>query len=1065
MQHGAALQRGRVHKMSVKDMTEEQEMFERHQIRPDKRTKRRAVRCQAFPVTEAFSYDVSPSALRQLRTILQKLVHRGYTWQDDTTQQVITKELAKLPKIPLRHLEASFGDFPGTSRAKAPPPDANRKLKMEEAELSKSLQKHLQDLGFLPPSRTEAPEGSLRQMSGDRYHLIEYVQPNTQGKGKTTATFFSYHAPKLQSQAAAPANVNAPAPAAPSSSARDQERAKALLKGLQEYLAGHEPMQQQQQQQQQQQGPSVVGPSVVGPSVVGRPLGKLRYFSMLRPLAAERLKAAAAEAKADRLSGRLPSQKILEASKPPLPRIDRLFFKAPPNPAVPKEPLSLVDEKFIQNVVKQLGRQSVNIDAMTPKDLDRLSDMITKALQVVDGVGPDFSRQRGREVTEAEEAVDESESEDESDGETKTDLELERSLGTDQSDTLEVETAPRAQQTKSADSNSDDKDPGFIKQLLDYLDQSTDPGAFSLDTPPDVPVLDQAASLQEPAAKGRVSVENVQSKTTQSQLDVPQKKKKEEEEEEEEEQGLVTDPLDSLDPLGETEVERWIQSVGTAGADDAQLDPGLLPEPQKKDMGSQQQQQQQGGEEDTGAQRKRVRVEEELTVGVATYTNPDKDPEKDPDFGYVITTDSLSTDQGLNLMELLAEKAKLRVTDFLQLSVLGPAVTFRVRPNAHNVSTAELARVAAGWQSIAAAWKAVGLGAGQPLVAGTMLLGQKQDGPRVSTLKCSAPIVWRENGGGGGGIGGWWDGGTVGVVRAEAIHRHKMASLREARSLLCRPPARWKTGALGVSGGQARYLCPGRENRGHERWGGGQGPQVPLSSAGPREEVEEEEEGTGSKGRAREEADKNNAVTPQPCHCHPGGSEEVKGHCYWLECSPPFHISLPWWNVMALARGTADGQASSRAVVGAGRREANEHCDSPEKTLLRFFEEVGREYFRGFVSDPPQASQGSLQPADVCVAADSHSPDSSLTLGNYFETACELYTLLTPITWLKPLLLCLYHKSTAPQPRKNSLAETSPACFSPSSSFLSTSSSPTPILPVPSTASGGLRRMVYGRID
>lgn len=40
----------------------------------------------------------------------------GYTWQDDTTQQVITKELAKLPKIPLRHLEASFADFPGTSR-------------------------------------------------------------------------------------------------------------------------------------------------------------------------------------------------------------------------------------------------------------------------------------------------------------------------------------------------------------------------------------------------------------------------------------------------------------------------------------------------------------------------------------------------------------------------------------------------------------------------------------------------------------------------------------------------------------------------------------------------------------------------------------------------------------------------------------------------------------------------------------------------------------------------------------------------------------------------------------
>ncbi|XP_076147545.1 receptor-type tyrosine-protein phosphatase N2 [Alosa pseudoharengus] len=556
-------------------------------------------RCQAFPVTEAFSYDVSPSALRQLRSTLQKLAHRGYTWQDDTTQQVITKELAKLPKIPLRHLEASFADFPGTSRAKAPPPDANRKLKLEEAELNKSLQKHLQDLGFLPPTSSQSlsPEGSLRQLSGDRYHLIEYVQPNTQGKGKTTATFFSYHAPKkTQGQGPVDGVGVAPAPVTPPAG-QDQERAKALLRELEEYLAGDGPA--------RRPGSPAVG---AGVSASGRPLGKFRYFSMLRPLAAERLKSAEA--------------------KPPLPRIDRLFFKAAPKPpAAPKEPLSLVDEKFIQNVVKQLGRKSVNIDAMSPKDLDQLSDIIAEALQVVDGVGPQVSRQRGREVTADKGAAAEDEDEDGREGESE--------------------------------------DGGFIKQLLEYLDQTTDPGAFSPDTPPDVPVLGEPANLREPVAPGRVSVENVQSKTTQTHLDVPQKKK---------------------------EKKKWMQGAGAP-------DLGLLSEPQKKDMGSQraedmgsQRAEDMGSQraEEREVQRKRLRVEEELTLGVATYTIP----EKDADFGYIITEDSLSTDQGLNLMELLAEKAKLRVTDFLQLSVLGPAVTFRVRPNPRNVSTAELGRVA-----------------------------------------------------------------------------------------------------------------------------------------------------------------------------------------------------------------------------------------------------------------------------------------------------------------------------------------------------------------------------------
>lgn len=55
-------------------------------------------------------------------------------------------------------------------------------------------------------------------------------------------------------------------------------------------------------------------------------------------------------------------------------------------------------EKFIDGVVNQLGRQSVNVDTLTQKNLDQLSKAITQALQVVDGV----EGVKGREATQDE---------------------------------------------------------------------------------------------------------------------------------------------------------------------------------------------------------------------------------------------------------------------------------------------------------------------------------------------------------------------------------------------------------------------------------------------------------------------------------------------------------------------------------------------------------------------------------------------------------------------------------------------------------------------------------------
>lgn len=50
--------------------------------------------------------------------------------------------------------------------------------------------------------------------------------------------------------------------------------------------------------------------------------------------------------------------------------------------------------------MKQLGQQSLNIDSLTPNDLDQLSEVITQALKVVD----DVEGVKGREVTVEDES-------------------------------------------------------------------------------------------------------------------------------------------------------------------------------------------------------------------------------------------------------------------------------------------------------------------------------------------------------------------------------------------------------------------------------------------------------------------------------------------------------------------------------------------------------------------------------------------------------------------------------------------------------------------------------------
>lgn len=62
------------------------------------------------------------------------------------------------------------------------------------------------------------------------------------------------------------------------------------------------------------------------------------------------------------------------------------------------------------------------------------------------------------------------------------------------------------------------------------------------------------------------------------------------------------------------------------------------------------------------------------------------------EYGYIVTNQShLSLYDGVKLLDLLADKIHLTTSSFINISVVGPALTFRLRQNEHNMTAAEVA--------------------------------------------------------------------------------------------------------------------------------------------------------------------------------------------------------------------------------------------------------------------------------------------------------------------------------------------------------------------------------------
>ncbi|KAM4544005.1 receptor-type tyrosine-protein phosphatase N2 [Fundulus diaphanus] len=572
-------------------------------------------RCQELAGADLYTYDVSSSALQRLRILLQNLAHRGLTWRDDITQQVVSRELSKLRKIPLRQKSPSSDWLTSYSSSR------NRKLRPTQAELSGNLQQYLAGLGFVPYADTKQQEGNQAVIQNEDITpgaLKKPSQPKPKQAWKETTVY------SLQKGTGQPPVTKVITKSGdgrhPKLSAtypgHEPDRSKLLSNHLQQLL------------------PGALGPQqgVTGGEPVW-PKGKLHYLSYLQPAQSNHA-----------------DTQIAFGSRTAKPNLDRLLFKAGSNRLPAKNPPSVTDDHLILNAMNQLGRHSLNMEALMGKDLDHLAEVITGALQEVDeerltdgaepGLGAGNSRGEMRVNQERPAGALLNQDQDVK----LPDLNQKEALKLKQ----------QGQKIDGADKESTDEHAAIFSKLLDYLNMEPfggGPGATG----------EKQAPLQK-----MVGLESVHSITKQGPVPAPYRS----------EETIVTVPAKEGSTLrlsggGEgpdgrvgSEIQSWMQG------DQAPVGGVQAEEEQKKD----------------------VKIKTQLVhVGVKEFSSRGKDRH----FGYIITnSDSLTNDRASDLMERLTQRMDLHTADLTQLSVLGPALTFRVGPNSKNVTTADLVQLA-----------------------------------------------------------------------------------------------------------------------------------------------------------------------------------------------------------------------------------------------------------------------------------------------------------------------------------------------------------------------------------
>ncbi|XP_069585819.1 receptor-type tyrosine-protein phosphatase N2 [Ranitomeya imitator] len=314
-------------------------------------------RCQRLPVIDVFKYEVSPSVIQRLRTILQKLSHRGLSWKDDYTQHIIASEFSNIRKVYSRQPDSLPSEASSNSRLSTINSERNRDYESEaNKNFAKSFHQYLQYLGILP--RPAAP--SFYPRTKTEKTVI------TNSKGKPALLFAPSSNRKVLDL---PSNVlPKPLIEKPLQESEADLEKKTLLAALKTYLA----------QKSVSQNPDNL-------NLNGKTTLSSLYSNKYRPLQLSQLDGGLPkddEMDSYQMKSFLPRARARVLSRP---NLGALIYKSTSRQENPKDPLSAVDETFIQNVVKELGKHKFNFDNLSAKELDELADVIADTLQIVDG--------------------------------------------------------------------------------------------------------------------------------------------------------------------------------------------------------------------------------------------------------------------------------------------------------------------------------------------------------------------------------------------------------------------------------------------------------------------------------------------------------------------------------------------------------------------------------------------------------------------------------------------------------------------------------------------------------
>ncbi|KAM9575638.1 receptor-type tyrosine-protein phosphatase N2 isoform 3-T3 [Guaruba guarouba] len=326
-------------------------------------------RCQQVPVLDIYKYDISPPVLQRLRIILEKLSHRGFTWQDDYTQHVIGQELSTIHKIHNRHPDIFTSEGSDTGRTLGQNADNERNYNLEnDVNLASSLQQYLKYLGIL--SQSAATNLYPRKTNDKASVKVSYIYNDPiryymMQKPKERANPLSHASTTHQQQAdnlhGRASNSHQPDKFSPESEMELDQ--KTLMAALHKYITQNLSAQSNDKSSHSRTKGSQI-------------YADKFYSSQVSPFDGTFAKGKEEDLKMKNLIQPRPASGVLG------PTPEMLNHKSASEDNL-KDPLSVVDETLIKDVLKDLEKHQVNVENLSSTELDEIADTIANAIQTV----------------------------------------------------------------------------------------------------------------------------------------------------------------------------------------------------------------------------------------------------------------------------------------------------------------------------------------------------------------------------------------------------------------------------------------------------------------------------------------------------------------------------------------------------------------------------------------------------------------------------------------------------------------------------------------------------------